>query len=386
MIDYDTRVAPKPTDGSSAVTTVVPGELIDCPMLQTVSGRPTDYWNDSCAVDELRYAVDRGATGATSNPSIVLEVLGKERQYWTPRILELAAANPSWTEFDLTWAVVEEMAVRGAAILEPVFVREGRRKGRLSIQTNPSNYMSTANMLEQGRRFASLAPNMQVKFPATRAGLAAIEAATAAGISVNATVCFTVPQAIAVGEAIERGIAQLEANGGQASDVAPVCTLMIGRLDDWMKVLAERDGIAIHPNALDWAGIATFKRAYGLFRDRRYRARLLAAAYRHRLHWTELVGGDIVMTLTHAWQVRFNRSGIRPIPRIDEPVDPAVVDELLERIPDFRRAYEPDGLAIDEFDGYGATVRTLRQFIRSYHDLLSAIRDIVLPDPDAKPA
>ena len=364
------------------MTTVAPGELIDCAMLQTVSGRPTDYWNDSCAIDELRYAVDRGATGATSNPSIVLEVLGKERSFWQPRVLELAAANPSFTEFDLTWAIVEEMAVRGAAVLEPVFVREGGRKGRLSIQTNPTNYPNTVAMLDQGRRFATLAPNMQVKFPATRAGIAAIERATAEGISVNATVCFTVPQAIAVGEAMERGLDAFEAAGGNPSEVTPVCTLMVGRLDDWMKVLAERDGIAVHPTALDWAGIAAFKRAYGIFGKRGFRARLLAAAYRHRLHWTELVGGDIVMTLTHTWQVRFNESGIVPRPRIDEPVEPWIVDELIERIPDFRRAYEPDGLSVDEFDGFGATVRTLRQFIKSYHDLVGAVRDIVLPDPD----
>ena len=368
------------------MTTVAREGLIDCPMLQTVSGRPTDYWNDSCSIDELRYAVARGATGATSNPSIVLEVLSKERADWTARILELAHESPSLTESDLTWAVVEEMAARGAAILEPVFVREGGRKGRLSIQTNPANYPDTANMLEQGRRFATLAPNMQVKFPATRAGIAAIEAATGEGISVNATVCFTVPQALAVADAIERGLDAFAAGGGNVSDVTPVCTLMIGRLDDWMKVLAERDGIAVDPNALDWAGIAAFKRAYGIYRERGYRARLLAAAYRHRLHWTELVGGDIVMTLTHAWQVRFNESGIHPVPRIDEPVDRAIVDELLQRIPDFGRAYEPDGLTIDEFDGYGATVRTLRQFIGSYHDLVGAVRDVVLPNPDAKPA
>ena len=61
--------------------------------------------------------------------------------------------------------------------------------------------------------------------------------------------------------------------------------------------------------------------------------------------------------------------------------------ELEARLPDFRRAYEPDGMAIDEFDGYGATVRTLRTFIGSYHDLIAAVRDVVLPDPDvAAPA
>ena len=360
--------------------------LIDCPMLRTVTDRPTDYWNDSCSIDELGYAVARGATGATSNPSIVLEVLRQERTHWVPRIAEIAAADPSSTETDITWALIEEMAVGAAGVLAPVFTREHGRKGRLSLQTNPADYPNTERMLEQGRRFASLAPNLQVKFPATRAGIAAMEQATAAGVSINATVCFTVAQAIAVAEAVERGLEALVAHGGDANAVAPVCTIMVGRLDDWMRVLVERDGIAVHPDALDWAGVAAFKRAYALFRARGYRTRLLAAAYRHRLHWTELVGGDVILTIPHAWQVRFNASGITPESRIDEPVDPAIVKELLARIPDFARAYEPTGLTIDEFDQFGPTVRTLRGFIASYHDLVGAVRDVVLPNPDARPA
>lgn len=359
-------------------------ELIHCPMLATVSGRPTDYWNDSCAVEELEYAVARGATGATSNPSIVLEVLHKERAHWVERILQLLASAPTWTEVELTWAVVEEMAVRGAAVLEPVFVREGGRKGRLSIQTNPATYRDPGRMVEQGRHFSTLAPNIQVKFPATSAGIVAIEEATARGVAINATVSFTVAQAIAVAEAVERGLARMAAGGGDAASMTPVVTMMIGRLDDWMRVLVERDSIAIHPDALDWAGIAAFKRAYAIFRERGYRTRLLAAAYRHRLHWTELVGGDVILTMPHAWQVRFNESGIEPTDRMEVPVEPWIIDELDQRIPDFRRAYEPDGLSVAEFDGYGATVRTLRGFIKSYHDLMGAIRDISLPDPDIR--
>jgi transaldolase len=53
-------------------------------------------------------------------------------------------------------------------------------------------------------------------------------------------------------------------------------------------------------------------------------------------------------------------------------------------VPDFRRAYEPDGLAVAEFDTYGATVRTLRGFIGSAHDLIAVVRDLMLPDPDVK--
>ncbi|HYL40505.1 MAG TPA: hypothetical protein VET90_04285, partial [Candidatus Binatus sp.] len=153
----------------------------------------------------------------------------------------------------------------------------------------------------------------------------------------------------------------------------------------WLRVLVERDAIAVQPDALDWAGIAAFKRAVGIYRSRGHRTRLLAAAYRHRLHWTELIGGDVILTMPHAWQVRFNASGISPEPRIDEAVDSALIADLAARIPDFVRAYEPDGLRVAEFDTYGATVRTLRGFVRSYHDLVAAVRDVMLPDPDVRP-
>ena len=358
--------------------------MVDSPLLRMVQSTPTDYWNDSCAIDELAYAIERGAVGATSNPSIVLEVLGKERAHWEPRILALASEQPSWTEVELTWAIVEEMAIRACRSLAPVFEREAGRAGRLSIQTNPANYPNAERMVDQGLRFASLAPNAQVKFPATSAGIGAIEEATYRGININATVCFSVPQSIAVAEAVERGLRRRETAGKDVSSLHPVCTMMIGRLDDWLRVLADRDDIAIDPTALNWAGIAAFKRTYGIYRERGYRTRLLAAAYRHRLHWTELVGGDIILTMTHQWQLRFNASGIEPRPRIDVPVDPAIVRELTDRIPDFGRAYEPEGMSPAEFDTFGATVRTLRGFVKSYHDLQAAIRDIVLPDPEVR--
>ena len=366
------------------MATLVP-TAADSPLLRMARETPTQYWNDSCVVDELAYAVERGATGATSNPSIVLEVLGKEKAHWVPRVHELAAANPTWSEVELTWAIVEEMAARGAAVLRPVFDRTNGLAGRLSLQTNPANHRDPVRMVEQALRFHGLAPNMQVKFPATAAGIAAIEEATAHGVSINATVSFTVPQALMAAEAVERGLARRAAAGGDTSTMSPIVTIMVGRLDDWMKVLVERDNLSVHPDAPNWAGVAAFKRAYGLFRERGYRSRLLAAAFRHRLHWTEFVGGDVSMSMPHAWQVRFNASGIAAGPRMDVPVDPDLIADLTERVPDFRRAYEPDGMAIEEFESFGASARTLRGFIKAYHDLQGAIRDLVLPDPDKRP-
>ena len=114
------------------------------------------------------------------------------------------------------------------------------------------------------------------------------------------------------------------------------------------------------------------------------RARLLGAAIRHHYHWSELIGGDIVLTLPASWQRRFNQSTIEVRPRMDEPVAPATVVELESRFPDFVRAYEPDGLTVADFDTFGPTVRTLRAFIASYHELLHAVTDATLPNPDLK--
>src|SRR3954452_2838007 len=120
---------------------------VESPLGQMVERTPTDYWNDSCAMAELEYALARGATGATSNPVIVGDVMEKERDRWVPRIRQLAAVNPAWSEVELTWALIEEMGQGGAALLQPVFDAHGGRKGRLSLQTNPANYRDAARML-----------------------------------------------------------------------------------------------------------------------------------------------------------------------------------------------------------------------------------------------
>jgi transaldolase len=339
------------------------------PLHETVATTATDYWNDSCSLEELAYAIEHGAVGATSNPTIVAEVLQKEWGLWRDRVAELAAECT--TEDEAAWRLIEEMAVKASQLLLPV-------NGRLSIQTNPKLYRDPARLVEQGLHFASLAPNMQVKLPATRAGIEAIEELTAQGVNINATVCFTVPQALAVGAAVERGLERL----GAAEGMAPVCTIMVGRLDDWLEIAAAKAGTLLTPGVVNWAGIACVKRAYPIYKERGYRTRLLAAAYRNHLHWSQLIGGDIVLTIPYKWQKLFNASDIEVVPRFADPVPQEALDELQAKVPDFRRAYEPDGMTVDEFDVYGATVRTLRGFIASYQDLVATIRDLMLPNPD----
>jgi transaldolase len=100
------------------------------------------------------------------------------------------------------------------------------------------------------------------------------------------------------------------------------------------------------------------------------------------MHWSELIGGDVVISPPYKWQLRFNASDIGVAPRIDEPVDARTIEELRSKFPDFRRAYEPNGLSVQEFDAFAPTVRTLRQFIEACHELATRVRDVMLPHPD----
>src|SRR5262249_14621774 len=158
--------------------------------------------------------------------------------------------------------------------------------------------------------------------------------ATYQGISINATVCFTLPQCIAVAEAVERGLSRREREGKDIASMGPVCTIMVGRLDDWLKVLLEKENIAIDPGYLECAGVSVFKKTYHIFQERGYRLRLLSAAFRNHMHWSELIGGDVVISPPYAWQVRFNASDIEVRPRMDHSVSPVILETLLRKFPD----------------------------------------------------
>jgi transaldolase len=352
------------------------------PLYEMTQITPTCLWNDSASIQELTYSIEHGAVGATCNPVIVVGLLKKEMSLWIDRIRTLIDEQPPATEDQIAWQLVREMSVKGAAVLKPIFEAHKGKNGRLSIQTDPRLFRDPQALVAQAQEFNRLAPNMIVKIPVTRAGIPAIEEATYLGISVNATVCFTLPQCIAVAEAVERGLRRRESEGKEIATMGPVCTIMVGRLDDWLKIVLEKENVSIDPGYLEWAGVAVFKKTYQIFRARGYRIRLLSAAFRNHMHWSEFIGGDVVISPPYSWQLRFNASDIEVRPRIDNPVECRIVEELSKKFVDFRRAYTEGGLSIEEFDSFGPSRRTLRQFIAACHDLDGMVRDFLLPNPD----
>jgi transaldolase len=308
--------------------------------------------------------------------------LRREIGAWRPRIVSLIEANPFANEDEIAWKIIEEMTVNASKLLLPVFTKSNGRHGRLSIQTNAKYYRSAKDIVKQAVYFDSLYPNNNIKLPVTKAGVEAIEELTYQGISINATVSFTLPQAIAVAEAVERGLQRRQKEGKDNSTLSPMCTIMVGRLDDWLKIQVAKKGIITEPGYLELAGVAVAKKAYHIYKERGYRTRLLIAAFRNHYHWSEFIGAEMALSIPPDWQEKYNASDVEVKNRIDDDIDPKNIAELRKKFPDFIKAYDENGMKAEEFELFGATRRTLLGFIGSYADLVSQIRRIMILDPD----
>ena len=342
--------------------------------MQQTSELGSDWWNDSNDHDELQHAVNEGAVGATSNPVITCAAVKNHPDVWLPVIDKMIESNSTGSEDDILWNLIDEVGKKAANILQPVYEKTHGQKGKLSLQVNPKFYRNSDLMFKQGKYLASLAPNIAVKCPALPAGIIAIERLTSNGICINATVSFTVSQAVQVAEAVERGLDEAEKNGVKIADLTPYVTIMVGRVDDHLKRVRQSQNNDVDPEVIDWASIAVFKNAYKIFKDRGYRSKLLAAAFRNHMHWSELVGGDIVISMPYDWWNKLNASDIEVKNRINNPVDPSIIDKLSNNFNDFNRAFDSDGMSVEEFEYYGASKHTMDTFLSGYDEFIQIIR------------
>jgi transaldolase len=320
-------------------------------------GTRTGWWHDSAEAAELDLGLQRGATGVTTNPFLANLALVKDRPLWASEIDAALAANlPAEQKAE---ALMRIAVTRTAAKLMPRFEATQGSSGLVCAQVNPLRAGDRECMLPMARRLHAWAPNIAVKLPATGAGLDVLEECVAEGITVTATVSFTVPQAIAVAERHLAGAARAREKGIEPGKC--FSTIMIGRLDDYLREVAHDTGASATESDIRQAGLAATKRAYSIYRERGYQAVLLIAALRGDYHLTELAGADLLMSIAPAWQEVFVTRDLPREERIANPV-PADVVERLCGISEFVRAYEPDGMTPSGFMGFGATQRTLGQF------------------------
>lgn len=317
----------------------------------------TSWWHDSAEPRELQLGLERGAVGVTTNPFLTNVALEKNRVPWTEpirRVLSQDLGKEQKAE-----ALMQLVVTRAAAMLYPEFERSQGKMGYVCAQVNPNRAGERECMLPMAKRFHSWAPNIAVKLPVTAAGLDVLEECVAEGITITATVSFTVPQAVAIAERHRAGAKRARANGIEPGRCFAV--IMIGRLDDYLREAARDYGAGIEESDIQQAGLAATKRACAIYRERGYEAVLLVAALRGAYHMTELAGGDLIMSIAPKYQELFVSDSLPCEERISQKVPASVIDRL-RTLPEFVRAYEPDGMSPKEFIGYGATQRTLSQF------------------------
>ncbi len=320
---------------------------------------PTKWWHDSADPGEIRVGIENGATGITTNPPLVATSLAAIPDFWRPLLAKIPAAADSAQKAE---AILEVVTRAAAAMVEPVYRASGGSQGYACAQVNPRKPGDVEGMFRMAQRLAAWAPNIAVKLPATAAGLEALEECAALGITVTATVGFTLAQALAAAERYRRGSMRAKASG-----LAPgrcFAVVMVGRIDDYIRDVAADSRAEVLVSDIVQCGTAIMKRARAIFAERGYEAVLMPAGMRGAYHATSLAGADMSFSVHPKIQAMLAKL-VGPFEeRIDVPVEPDVLKRL-SAIPEFIRAYEPDGLKPAEFITFGVVQKTLAQFVET---------------------
>ena len=327
--------------------------------------------------------------GCTTNPPLSVDALSQQSEdgsrewdpEWTAWIDTLIRNHPHASQYELFWKTYLEVVSRGAAMFRPTFEATGYRRGYLSGQVDPRILEDTEAMVAQGIALNAANPNVMIKMPGTPQGIAGIRILASLGIPTNATLVFTIPQILGVAEAVQTGHAEAVARGEDTSQWRAVCTMMLGRYED-VPVFAEQcqaQGFELTEEDKRWAGIAIFKKACRLFKEKAYPLKMLAASMRlgpsvdGRLrvwHVEKLAGHDAILTIFpniyEAWLEHYTPEDV--VSYADEDIPEETLDRLLQ-VEYFRQGYLEDGLDPEDYISHPAVVATGDSFAEATRDL-----------------
>jgi len=320
--------------------------------------------------------------GCTTNPPLSLKAVQSDPQCWDPWVDDLIQSNPDLTQHELYWLTYKEVVRRGAEMYMPIFEASSYRFGWISGQLDPREASETGAMIRGAEELSSLSPNVMVKVPATMQGIEALKVITSKAISTNVTVCFTLSQILAAGQAVWEGMQIAKQNEVDLTQWRSVITMMIGRLTEReaLDIQAERRGIKLTRMDKHWFGLAVFKRAVRMLHDNGWPSKMLACSMRAgplvagRMRFWDiqmLAGGDIVFTMPpyvleplfeFGDNLNFRQEAI------GEEVPAEVMNKPI-KIPYVIQAYEPNGLSLEQFNNHPATAYTIGGFSKASQGL-----------------
>jgi transaldolase len=284
---------------------------------------------------------DYSVVGATSNPTIFEKAMSAGDAY-DQQLHELADVDAE----QVFWALAEQDIRDACDRFRPVWDGGGGRDGYVSLEVDPRLAYDTLQTFREAMRIHKSVdrPNLMVKIPATKPGLAAIEDVIAKGHSINVTLIFSLTRYAEVAESYIRGIERLVAEGGDPGKVASVASFFVSRIDTEADRRLEECS-ATNPDAAELRGklaIANAKLAYAhyleAFSGARWEflvgkgatpQRVLWAStstknpnYQDTLYVEELIGPDTVNTMPEETIKAYQDHG-EPRPRLQSGVEDA---------------------------------------------------------------
>lgn len=314
-------------------------------------------------------------TGVTTNPPLSFQAIQDNPPRWSAWVQDYALKHPDQDAKQVGWVLYKEIVTLGARQYLPVYEATDHCYGHLSAQVNPYTFYDTDTMVDQALELRSLSANIAIKIPGSCEGVQAIRKLTALGVPTNCTSGYTVPQFIAVAEAVQAGLLEARQHGVDLTGWRSVITYMSARWEAAPEFIesANQAGVTLSPEDLRWASVANLKNAYSIFRQRAYPSKLLICSLRM---------GPVVDGVTHCWHVERGFAGGRVVftlpppfltemftkinqmnfePRIRREIPPQVM-ERLHKVPYFNSGYEPDGLTLPEFNQLPALLSTRKEF------------------------
>jgi len=327
----------------------------------------TRVWVNNPRISELQEAIKAGAVSCTTNPSYCSKVILTERDYLhtvIDGVIEETDDNDAAAEH-----VYQIAAKRVLEAFLPIYEESKGVHGYVTIQGDPRLDTDPDAIVKEALRCQELGPNFMAKIPVTEAGIQAMERLVEKGIPICATEIFSVSQATKMCEVYQRA-------AKKSGKYPPFyVTHITGIFDQLFRETVEKEHIDISPDALAQAGCIIARKEYRILKEKDYPGIMLGGGARGLHHFTEMVGGDMAVTLNWStMQELINIDG--PVAsRIDAEAPQSVVDELRIKLPNFRRAYDEHALSVREYADFGPVVLFRTMFLNGYARLLDAIAD-----------
>jgi transaldolase len=328
---------------------------------------PTEFWINNPTRTQADLAITHAATGCTNNPSYTQKMLDHPIEgAYALNILDgtIRATQNGDSIAEFQRRMVKPICDK----FLPMFQKTRGQKGFVSIQGDPIHEDDPDVIIREAMHNRKLSPNICCKIPTTASGLQAMEYLISQDVPLNATEIFGVRQAVVMCETYQKA--------SQKHGKAPMLYIshIAGIYDDHLQGVVKKEHIDISPDVLWQAGLAVARKVYQVMQERHYPGIFIAGGARGLHHFTEMVGGKVCCTIN--WEGTADRLIEQDPPvvyRLFNPVPQKVIDELIEKLPDFKRGYLEDGLEVEEFEGFGPVHLFRSIFMKSW----SQVSDLI---------